>query len=102
MNLSDSVAVCCYELSRGGFVLPEAPKAPLATADDRERLAEQVLQLFDAAGYLNLETPANKAKKVRQSLIQWNLRSSDLRLFHGILRQMIKKIKGAADNSPPA
>ena len=93
MNLSHSVAVCCYELSD---IHPErAPSsgASAATAEDRERLLRQILELFDAAGYLALEPAAHKINKIRGSLLRWNLRSKDVRLLHGILRYLLKRLR---------
>ncbi len=91
MNLSHAVAVCCYELARSANVgLKNSPE--LATAESRERLVQHVLELFNAAGYLRKESPAKKLNKVRQTLIQWNLRSSDLWLMHGIIRYLLRKM----------
>ena len=93
MNLSHAVAVCCYELAKmdPGSASGEEP---LVTVDKRERLVSHTLQLFEAAGYLSLEPEALKVKKIRQILLQWNLRSSDVRLLHGIIRYMIERMKG--------
>ncbi len=90
MNLSHSVAVCCYELSKLDFGFPSGGM-PMATAENRERLVKHALELFDAAGYLSGESAAQKTKRIRQSLIQWNLRSNDVRWLHGLVRHLLRK-----------
>jgi TrmH family RNA methyltransferase len=72
MNLGQSVAVCLYELTRSGFehsidipVLHEAP----ATADDRERLTQLLLDVLQATGYTR-RFPANAAEALVRQLTQ--------------------------------
>ena len=92
MNLSHAVAVCCYELSKKESQT-SVEKTLMATADDRERLIKHILQLFEAAEYLKLDSETLKITKIRNSLLQWNLRMSDVRLVHGILRYMTQRMK---------
>ncbi len=92
MNLSHAVAVCCYELSKKGLGV-RASGVKMATMDDREWVVKQAVQLFSATGYLDAFEPAKKARVIRQTLLQWNLRSADLRLLHGILRHVLNKLK---------
>ncbi len=92
MNLSHSVAVCCYELSQKNFGFPSSDVS-LASSTDRERLVKNALELFDAAGYMRLELPDQKLKNIRQSIVRWNLRSSDVRWLHGIFRYLLRRVK---------
>lgn len=92
MNLSHAVALCCYEFSREN--MDAGPmNSGLATSDECERLLKQVLELFDAAGYLSGDSPQQKAQKIRRSFLQWKLQSTDVRWLHGILRALINKLK---------
>ncbi len=72
MNLGQSVAVCLYELVRGGFErsreLPANVDLP-ATADDRERLTQYVLQAMESTGYAK-RFPANSRENVVRQLVQ--------------------------------
>lgn len=93
MNLSHAVAVCCYELSKYNGAQKSfgarAKGVPLATMDDRERLARHVLHLFESMGYLDLVSRPQKLEVIRQTLLQWNLRAADVRLLYGILRRLL-------------
>lgn len=92
MNLSQAVAVCCYELSKVPKRLYKRG-APAATAETRELLIRQALDLFDAAGYLPLEPREMKLRKVRQALLRWTPSKADARLLHGIIRYLRAKLK---------
>lgn len=71
MNLGQSVAVCLYELSRGGFEgsrdLPRHQPAN-ASVDDRERLLELVLAVMHSSDYAR-RFPANARVNVVRQLV---------------------------------
>lgn len=95
MNLSHSVAVCCYELARqkAGLGVPTRDDTPLATAEQTQRLAQQALEMFEALDYLSFLPATKRMQKIRRTLLQWRLHATDVRLLHGIFRHMIKKLK---------
>jgi tRNA/rRNA methyltransferase len=94
MNLSHSVAVCCYELARRDRSLgAAAQEAPLAEAGETEQLVRHVLEAFQTAGYLDFLPKSKRAEKIRRTLLQWSLHKTDIRLLHGILRFAIQKMK---------
>jgi TrmH family RNA methyltransferase len=72
MNLGQSVAVCLYELTREGFEgsreVPATHEAA-ATADDRERLTQRLLDLMESTGYTR-RFPANAREHVVRRLVQ--------------------------------
>jgi tRNA C32,U32 (ribose-2'-O)-methylase TrmJ len=72
MNLGQSVAVCLYELSRSGFEasveIPPLHEAP-ATAEDRERLTQLLLDVLHATGYTR-RFPANASEPLIRQLVQ--------------------------------
>jgi len=98
MNLGQSVAVCLYELTRSGFehsidipILHETP----ATADDRERLTQLLLDVLQATGYTR-RFPANAAEPLVRQLTQQLAAPHREALSHrqamtwmGILRQIL-------------
>ena len=92
MNLSHAVAVCCYELAKKGLGVAEQEIMP-ASAQDRERIVKHAAELFDAAGYLELVPAAERAQKIREILLRWNLRQRDVRLLHGMIAHLKKKIR---------
>jgi TrmH family RNA methyltransferase len=79
MNLGQSVAVCLYELVRGGFEgsreLPVLHEAT-ATADDRERITQLLLRAMLATDYAR-RFPANSREHVVRQLAQQLGKSRD-------------------------
>jgi tRNA C32,U32 (ribose-2'-O)-methylase TrmJ len=95
MNLSHAVAVCCYELSRPDPARgAQARNVPPASAGEVDLLAKHALKLFDKANYLTFISPARKLSKIRRALMQWNVRVTDVRLLHGIMRFLEQKAGG--------
>ena len=72
MNLGQSVAVCLYELTRSGFEgavdIPALHEAP-ATAEDRARLTQLLLDVLHATGYTR-RFPANASEPLVRQLTQ--------------------------------
>jgi len=98
MNLGQSVAVCLYELTRDGFEgateAPAAHEAP-ATAADRERLTQLLLDVMHATGYTR-RFPANAtAPLVRQLALQLGTSHREAMTWMGILRQVLWKVVGS-------
>jgi tRNA/rRNA methyltransferase len=92
MNLGQSVAVCLYELSREGFEgvreLPVLHEAP-ATAEDRERLTQLLLDAMQATGYTQ-RFPANAQEPVvRQLAMQLGVSHREAMTWMGVFRQVL-------------
>jgi len=92
MNLGQSVAVCLYELTRHGFEssvqIPPLHEAP-ATADDRERLTQLLLDVLHATGYTR-RFPANASEPlVRQLIQQLGTSHREAMTWMGIFRQIL-------------
>ena len=92
MNLGQSVAVCLYELTRSGFEssieIPPLHEAP-ATADDRERLTQLLLDVLHATGYTR-RFPANASEPlVRQLVQQLGTSHREAMTWMGIFRQIL-------------
>ena len=92
MNLGQSVAVCLYELTRSGFEssveIPLLHEAP-ATAEDRERLTQLLLDVLHATGYAR-RFPANASEPlVRQLTQQLGSSHREAMTWMGIFRQIL-------------
>jgi tRNA/rRNA methyltransferase len=92
MNLGQSVAVCLYELTRAGFEgareLPALHEAP-ATADDRERLTQLLLDVMQATGYTR-RYPQNAGEPlVRQLAMQLGESHREAMTWMGVLKQVL-------------
>jgi tRNA/rRNA methyltransferase len=92
MNLGQSVAVCLYELARGGLEgakdIPVRSGAP-ATAEDRERLTQLLLDVMHVTEYTR-RFPANAQEPLVRALVQ-SLGSdhAEAESWMGILRQVL-------------
>jgi TrmH family RNA methyltransferase len=92
MNLGQSVAVCLYELSRGGFEgsreLPVLHEAS-ATSDDRERVTQLLLDVMHHTDY-SRRYPSNASEPlVRQLAQQLGSNHREAMTWMGILRQIL-------------
>ena len=92
MNLGQSVAVCLYELARGGLEgakdIPVRSGAP-ATAEDRERLTQLLLDVMHVTEYTR-RFPANAQEPLVRALVQ-SLGSdhAEAESWMGIFRQIL-------------
>ena len=93
MNLGQSVAVCLYELVRGGFEgavgIAGSGGDASATGDDRERLTQLLLDVMHVTEYTR-RFPANAQEPLVRQLTQHLGRShSQAESWMGILRQVL-------------
>ncbi len=94
MNLGQAVAVCLYELVRGG--MEGARELPVvhqtaATGEDRERLTQLLLELMQATGYTR-RFPANARETVVRRLAhQLGKTREEAATWLGILRQALTR-----------
>jgi TrmH family RNA methyltransferase len=96
MNLGQAVAVCLYELGRGGFEdardLPAVTETQI-TADARERLTQLLIDAMDATDY-SRRFPANAREHiVRQLAIQLGTNQDEVVTWMGFLRQVLRSAK---------
>lgn len=96
MNLGQSVAVCLYELVRGGFEnareLPAIREAGV-TADTRERLTCQLVEAMNQTGY-SRRFPANAREHVvRQLAMSLGKTQDEAVTWMGFLRQVLLAAK---------
>jgi TrmH family RNA methyltransferase len=96
MNLGQAVAVCLYELVRGGFEdareLPASRDVPVS-ADARERLTELLVSAMESTGYTR-RFPANAREHVvRQLAMQLGNNAEESSTWMGFLRQVMRSAK---------
>lgn len=96
MNLGQAVAVCLYEMVRGGR--EQAPSAPgdgepLATAGEIERLSAVLVKTLQLSGYPQL---ASAEEKLRRLIRRLPLTVDDTHEWLGLLRQIEWKLESIA------
>lgn len=96
MNLGQAVAVCLYELGRGGFEdareLPPIHEVQI-TADTRDRLTQLLVGAMEATGY-SRRFPANAREHVvRQLAMQLGNSQDEAVTWMGFLRQVLRSAK---------
>ncbi len=102
MNLGQSVAVCLYELVRGGFEnareLAEIREANV-TAETRERVAQLLMTAMNRTGY-SRRFPANAREHVVRQLAMHLATSQDeAATWMGFLRQVLRSANKDARDS---
>ena len=95
MNLGQSVAVCLYELTRGGFEgarVWAAPQPHRATVEVRERLLRLLLDAMQRSGYAR-RFPANaRPNIVRQLVAQLGQTGEEAATWMGFLRTVTRQM----------
>lgn len=105
MNLGQAVAVCLYELSRGGKSAdsPHNREPERAASGEIERMIALLLDAMRASGYLpqpaapsredRSGTGAPAEEKIRRLVRRLDLSADDAEIWLGILRQIAWKLR---------
>lgn len=93
MNLAQAVAVCLYEIARGGKVPREQNTARLATAGQIERITEILSEALRASGYVKPRAASAAEEKFRRLVRRLNLPAEDADVWLGMLRQILWKLR---------
>lgn len=93
MNLGQAVAVCLYELIRGGKVKVAQGKAIAAKAKEFERVTEILVETLRDCGYLGKNASDATTAKIRRLVRRLHLEGEDAELLLGMLRQIQWKIR---------
>lgn len=93
MNLGQSVAVCLYELARHTESGIPAQHRELPSAEQLEQIAQGLLEGLHISGYVKPGTDKMFEKKARQLILRMNLEAYDAKLFLGMLRQIVWKLR---------
>jgi tRNA/rRNA methyltransferase len=102
VNLGQAVAICLYELARDSKAPRRSgkPESKSATAGDVERITGMLLDALRASGYLKPRSAAPTKEKVRRLARRLNLSADDAKLWLGILRQILWKLRSGKE--PPS
>lgn len=95
MNLSQSVAVCLYELTRPtrSKATSATSAAKPATAGETELIAKLMLEGLRISEYVKPGTEVVTEKKVRRLLLRLKLDEMDAKVLLGMIRQMAWKLR---------
>jgi TrmH family RNA methyltransferase len=98
MNLGQAVAVCLYEVARLAPPDRIAPEVDRASAGELEKIVTTLLEALHRSGYVKPGTDAVSEKKVRRLVMRLNLEAVDARVLLGMTRQMVWKLRQAAND----
>jgi tRNA/rRNA methyltransferase len=91
MNLGQAVAVCLWELYRGGSTAPRRITRDAIEGSDAEQITRMLLEMLEKSGFTNRITAVSTEQKIRRWVRRMNLTSRDAPLLLGILRQVLWK-----------
>lgn len=87
LNLSQAVAIVCYEILVAGIEAePFTPR--LAAAAELEGMYDQISSLLQKIGFLNPENPAYWMMHIRRFLSRTKLQAREVKIIRGICRQL--------------
>jgi TrmH family RNA methyltransferase len=92
MNLGQAVALCCYELARGGHNEPRGRAPRAATAEQLELIVTRLTSVLDSSGYIQDRTRRSNLLKIRRFVGRLALSSLDAEVLLGMLRQIAWKL----------
>lgn len=93
MNLGQAVAVCLYELARDAESEPSPEDRELPKAEQLEQITQGLLEALHMSGYVKPGTDKMFEKKARQLILRMNLEAYDAKLFLGMMRQIVWKLR---------
>ena len=97
MNLGQAVAVCLYELIRLPTRGEKAPAHKPAEGGDLERITQLLAEALRASGYVRGATGSSFDDDLRRMVLRLHLDETDSQLWLGMLRQILWKIRSAAE-----
>jgi tRNA/rRNA methyltransferase len=92
MNLGQAVAVCLYELVRGGGAVPAGTGVGAATGVEVERMMVLLMEVLDKAGYMQHHPARCGEADIRRLVVRMGLTGRDAMVWMGMLRQMLWRI----------
>ncbi|MDO9526899.1 MAG: RNA methyltransferase [Gemmobacter sp.] len=95
LNLAQCVLLTAYEWRRQRQDLPQAAPIELATGQEVARLGDHFEERLTAAGFFFPEDKAPNMKlNLRSMWSRLGLTRAEVQTFHGMLRQIARKLKG--------
>jgi len=93
MNLGQAVAVCLYELARSRNTGVKPEDFEPATAGHMEQICDQLREALQVSGYVKPGNDLISEKKVRSLLLRMKLDAMDAKVFLGMVRQIVWKLR---------
>jgi tRNA/rRNA methyltransferase len=98
MNLGQAVAVCLFGLARSaGDEVTPVPGGP-APAGEVEKITQNLYEALKISGYVKPGNDRVSENKVRRLMLRLNLEAMDAKVFLGMLRQIVWKLRQAGGN----
>lgn len=94
MNLGQAVAVCLYELVRQGHLIDGSGSHAAAELGEVERLTALLTEVLQATGYMKRHPSNCDEGQIRRLVLRMGLRAEDVKVWMGILRQVLWKVRG--------
>jgi TrmH family RNA methyltransferase len=94
MNLGQAVAVCLYEVVRVGGLKIDGGGSTAATSGELERLTALLAEMLEGTGYTKRHPSNCDEGQIRRLVLRMGLRAEDVKVWMGILRQVLWKIRG--------
>ena len=98
MNLGQAVAVCLFGLARrvvDEVITVDGGRAP---AGEVEKITQYLYEALKISGYVKPGNDAVSEKKVRRLMLRLNLQAMDAKVFLGMVRQIVWKLRQADNN----
>jgi tRNA/rRNA methyltransferase len=94
MNLGQAVAVCLYELIRSDDAQPATPLSGRpARGEDVERVSNYLIEALERSGYIKDLTAESSRNKIHRLVRRLSLSEKDGKLWLGMLRQIVWKLR---------
>jgi len=93
MNLGQAVAVCLYELARGSGAEPQQEQLEPAKSGEIEKITAELYEALNRSGYVKPGNDAVAEKKVRRLMLRLHLQAMDAKVFLGMVRQIVWKLR---------
>ncbi len=97
MNLGQAVAVSLYELARDGRAVEKKEKEKRATSGEIDRITEAMLEALRECEYLKPGAGKLAEEKMRRLVRRLEISSRDAKVWTGMVRQMVWKMKREAE-----
>jgi len=97
MNLGQAVAVCLYGIGSSHGAGPAPQESAAATAGELEKITQGLYEVLMLSGYVKPGNDAVSEKKVRRLMLRLNLQAMDAKVFLGMVRQIVWKLRQAND-----
>lgn len=97
MNLGQAVAVCLYGIAQSVAEEPAQPLPEPAPAGEIEKITEGFYEALKISGYVKPGNDVLSEKKVRRLMRRLHLEAIDAKVFLGMVRQIVWKLRQSSD-----